>query len=65
MCEIDYNQGDVAPEGEDPEIDEEEVKRQEEEEAKRKLKPDHFKAHLLSRAGEGTDDPNYNLVRYI
>ena len=42
-------------------IDPEELKRQEIEEAKRKVKPDHFKAMMLSRAGEGTDDAEYQV----
>lgn len=45
------------------EIDPDELKRREEEEAKRKLRPDNFKAMMLSRAGEGTDDPNYQIEK--
>ena len=66
---IDYNQGDIIiAEGEHDshiELDPEEAKRIEEEEAQRKVKPDIFKAMLLSKAGEGTDDVNYVMKQKL
>ena len=42
------------------ELDPEEIKLREEEDAQRKIKPENFKAMLLSKAGEGIDEPNKN-----